>query len=40
LTPYLLGKLVEITDEKSLDTNIELVKNNVRLASKITQELI
>jgi len=39
VTPFLLAKIVELTDGKSLETNIRLVENNVRLASKIAVEL-
>ncbi len=35
ITPFLLKKIVEFTDGKSLVSNIELVKNNARLASEI-----
>ncbi|MBN2236503.1 MAG: pseudouridine-5'-phosphate glycosidase [Bacteroidales bacterium] len=38
-TPYLLGKVVELTDGKSLESNIALVYNNCQLASKISAEL-
>lgn len=38
-TPYLLGKVVELTKGKSLVSNIELVFNNCRLASLISVEL-
>jgi pseudouridine-5'-phosphate glycosidase len=34
-TPYLLGKIVEATEGKSLETNIKLVKNNAVIGSKI-----
>jgi pseudouridylate synthase len=34
-TPFLLKKLKEITDGRSLDANIELVLNNARLAAQI-----
>lgn len=37
-TPYLLGKVVEITEGKSLESNIALVYNNCKLASKISYE--
>ena len=37
-TPYLLGKIVEITEGKSLESNIALVYNNCKLASKISSE--
>ena len=39
VTPFLLSKLVELTQGRSLKTNIHLVENNVRLASKIAVEL-
>ncbi|KFB10309.1 pseudouridine-5'-phosphate glycosidase [Nitratireductor basaltis] len=35
VTPYLLGRLLEITGGRSLATNIALVENNARLAAKI-----
>ncbi len=34
-TPFLLSKLKEITEGKSLSANIELVKNNARIGAKI-----
>lgn len=34
-TPFLLSKIVEKTDGKSLDTNIKLVENNAVLGAKI-----
>jgi pseudouridine-5'-phosphate glycosidase len=37
VTPFLLAKLVEITDGKSLEANIKLVENNVRLACEIAK---
>jgi len=37
-TPYLLGKIVEITEGKSLESNIALVYNNCKLAGKISAE--
>lgn len=39
LTPYLLNKIKELTGGKSLKANIELVKNNARVAAKIAQAL-
>lgn len=39
LTPYLLNKIKELTGGKSLKANIELVKNNARVAAKIAREL-
>jgi len=38
-TPYLLGKIVEITKGNSLKSNIQLVFNNCFLASQIAREL-
>lgn len=38
-TPYLLGKIVELTKGKSLDSNIALVYNNCKLASQISSNL-
>ena len=35
VTPYLLQRLYEITEGESLKTNIELVKNNAVLCTKI-----
>lgn len=39
LTPYLLDKIVKLTEGKSLKSNIELVYNNAKVASKIAFEL-
>ena len=39
LTPYLLNKIKELTGGKSLKANIELVKNNARVAAKIARVL-
>ena len=39
LTPFLLDRIKEITDGKSLDTNISLVKNNAVTGAKIAKEL-
>ena len=39
LTPYLLGRINELTGGKSLKANIELVKDNARVAAKIAKEL-
>jgi len=38
-TPYLLGKIVELTAGKSLESNIALVYNNCQLASRIATAL-
>ena len=35
LTPYLLARIVELTDGKSLEANIALVKNNARVAAEV-----
>ncbi|MEM8541190.1 MAG: pseudouridine-5'-phosphate glycosidase [Pseudomonadota bacterium] len=35
VTPWLLGRILEISDGKSLATNIALVKNNAKLAAQI-----
>lgn len=37
-TPYLLGRIVEITGGRSLATNIALVKNNARVAAQVAAE--
>ncbi len=34
-TPFLLGKIKELTDGKSLDANIELVKHNAKVGAQI-----
>jgi pseudouridylate synthase len=39
VTPFLLSELVDITSGKSLQTNIALVKANVRLATRIAVAL-
>jgi len=38
-TPFLLAKVKELTEGKSLEANIHLVYNNAKLAAKIAQEL-
>ena len=38
-TPYLLGKIKDLTKGSSLDSNIKLVFNNCKLASQIAVEL-
>lgn len=35
VTPFLLGRIVDLTQGRSLATNVALVKNNARLAAKI-----
>lgn len=39
LTPFLLKEIVEITQGRSLETNIKLVENNVKLACEIAKEI-
>ncbi len=39
VTPFLLGKVKELTKGKSLDANIALVKNNARVGAKIAVAL-
>ena len=39
LTPWLLGRIFELTDGASLKTNIALVENNARLAAEIALAL-
>ena len=35
ITPFLLGRIVEITDGASLRTNVALVRNNARLGAAL-----
>lgn len=39
VTPFLLGRIVELTEGKSLKSNIALVKNNAVLGAKIARAL-
>ena len=39
VTPYLLQRIFELTEGRSLNANIALVRNNARLASKIASHL-
>ncbi|AYM05774.1 pseudouridine-5'-phosphate glycosidase [Agrobacterium tumefaciens] len=39
VTPYLLGDIFRLTDGRSLDTNIALVRNNAQLAAEIAVAL-
>ncbi|EKF49642.1 indigoidine synthase A [Thermosipho africanus H17ap60334] len=39
VTPYMLKRLVELSNGKTLESNIVLLKNNVELACKIAQSL-
>ena len=38
-TPFLLAKVVELTGGDSLESNIQLVLNNARLAARTAAEL-
>ena len=38
-TPFLLAKVVELTGGESLESNIQLVLNNARLAARTAAEL-
>ena len=40
ITPYLLSKVNELTEGKSLDANIKLIQNNAALAAKIAVHYI
>ncbi len=40
VTPFLLQRIFELTNGKSLEANIALVRNNARLAAQIARELI
>jgi len=40
VTPFLLGRIFELTDGQSLTANIALVRNNARLAAKIAAQMI
>jgi pseudouridine-5'-phosphate glycosidase len=39
VTPYLLQRIFELTEGRSLEANIALVLNNARLAAEIAQEM-
>ncbi len=38
VTPYLLGRIVELTDGASLATNVALVRHNARLGAAVARE--
>lgn len=40
VTPYLLQRIFELTEGRSLTANIALVRNNARLAAQIASELV
>jgi pseudouridine-5'-phosphate glycosidase len=39
VTPFLLGRLLELTDGRSLAANVALVLNNARMAARIAAAL-
>jgi len=39
VTPYLLQRIFELTEGRSLSSNIALVRNNARLAANIARAL-
>ena len=39
LTPYLLQRIFELTEGRSLESNIELVLNNAKLGAQIAAEM-
>ena len=38
-TPFLLSKVLEVTEGKSLEANIALVKNNAKLGAEVAKFL-
>ncbi|SFR39492.1 pseudouridine-5'-phosphate glycosidase [Yoonia tamlensis] len=40
VTPFLLGRIFELTEGRSLTANIALVRNNARLAAQIASEMV
>lgn len=40
ITPYLLGRIVELTDGRSLQTNIALVRHNARLGAALARAYV
>jgi pseudouridine-5'-phosphate glycosidase len=39
VTPFLLSRILELTDGRSLKTNIALVENNARVAARVAKAL-
>ena len=39
VTPFLLQRIFDLTDGRSLTANIALVRNNARLAAEIAKEI-
>jgi pseudouridylate synthase len=35
VTPYLLGRIVELSGGRSLEVNLDLVRSNIRVAAAI-----
>ena len=40
VTPFLLQRIFELTEGRSLTANIALVRNNARLAAEIAKEMV
>jgi pseudouridine-5'-phosphate glycosidase len=40
ITPFLLSKIKDITEGRSLESNIQLVYNNARLGAKLANALV
>lgn len=39
VTPYLLAKLKDITKNKSVDTNLALIRNNVKIGAQVSRDI-
>ena len=39
VTPFLLSYVVEASNGRSLEVNLDLVRNNIKLAAEIAKEL-
>ena len=37
ITPYMLGRVAELTDGESLESNIKLVENNARVGAGVAK---
>lgn len=40
VTPFLLARIAELTDGRSIETNIALIRNNAQVASKIAAKIV
>ncbi|RBI77304.1 pseudouridine-5-phosphate glycosidase [Roseovarius sp. TE539] len=40
VTPFMLARILELTDGRSLEANIALIRNNARLAARIATEMV